>query len=337
MRRLLLDCGGTAEDVVALWMAAKSSEVDVVAVTSVAGCVRVEQATDNLLYGLELAGISRVPVYAGCERPLLHPHEPFEAFFGRTGLGTHTPGKPKGRAESAHAVDAILSLARHYRRELDVVCLGPVTNLAAALIQQPRLGELVGHVYVYGGAAQGGNVTPVAEYNFYADPEAAQLVLDGGLPLTLVGWDVARQHLTMRDVDIQRIRHGGTRECRFFLDGTRTLADYSRRTLRQRGSTLGGILTMAVALSAAVVRDAARLRADVETRGQWTRGQLVLDPLGLARRPFNVRWVREVDGDLARERLFTVLGAPPVAAAEERPPTEQPAQEAGEPEDPREP
>ncbi len=337
MRRLLVDCGGTAEDVVALWMAAKSSEVDVVAVTSVAGCVRVEQATENLLYGLELAGISRVPVYAGCERPLLHPHEPFEALFGRTGLGTHTPGKPKGRAESAHAVDAILSLARHYRRELDVVCLGPLTNLAAALIQQPRLGELLGHVYVYGGAAQGGNVTPVAEYNFYADPEAAQLVLDGGLPVTLVGWDVARQHLTMRDVDIQRIRNGGTRECRFFLDGTRTLADYSRRTLRQRGSTLGAVLTMAVALSAAVVRDAARLRADVETRGQWTRGQLVLDPLGLARRPFNARWVRDVDGDLARERLFSALGAPPVAAAEEQPPAEQPAEGAGGLEGPREP
>lgn len=340
MRRLLVDGDGTTEDVVAVWMAAKQPDVEVVGVTTVAGCVRVQQATENILYGLELAGLTRVPVYAGCERPLLHPHTPFEGFFGRTGLGAHTPGKPKTRAESTHAVDAILSLARHYRRELEVVCLGPLTNLAAAVIQQPRLGDLVGHVYVYGGAAQAGNVTPVAEYNFYADPEAAQLVLDSGLPLTLVGWDVARQHLTMRDVDIQRVRHGGTRECRFFLDGTRTLADYCRRTLRQRGSTLGAVLTMAVALSATVVRDATRLRADVERRGEWTRGQLVLDPLGLLRKPFNVRWVREADGELARERLFAALGAAPlagVATEEEQPPAEDAAGEAGEPEGPREP
>jgi purine nucleosidase len=312
MRRFLVDGDGTTEDVVAVWMAARQPEVEVVAVTTVAGCVRVSQATDNMLYGLELAGLTRIPVYAGCERPLLRPHTPFDGFFGRGGLGAHGAGRPKGRAESAHAVDAILSLCRHYRKELELVCLGPLTNLAAALIQAPRLAELPAHVYVYGGSGQGGNVTACAEYNFYADPEAAALVLDSGLPITLFGWDLARQHLWMRDVDIHRIRQGGTRECRFFLEGTRTLADYARRVLRQRGSDLGAVLTMAAALEPAVVRDAVRLRADVETRGELTRGQLVLDPLGMSRRPFNVRWVRDADGERARELLFAALGAPPV-------------------------
>jgi len=312
MRRLLVDGDGTTEDVVAVWMAAKQPDVEVVGVTTVAGCVRVQQATENILYGLELAGLTRVPVYAGCERPLVRPHTPFDGFFGRSGLGTHTAAKPKGRAESAHAVDAILSLCRHYRKDLELVCLGPLTNLAAALIQAPRLAEMPGQVYVYGGSGQGGNITACAEYNFYADPEAAALVLDSGLPITLFGWDLARQHLWMRDVDIHRIRQGGTRECRFFLEGTRTLADYARRVLRQRGSDLGAVLAMAAALDPAVIRDVARLRADVETRGELTRGQLVLDPLGISRRPPNVRWVRDVDGERAREALFTALGAPPV-------------------------
>ncbi len=310
MRRLLVDGDGTTEDVVALWMAARTPEVEVVAVTTVAGCVRVQQATDNVLYGLELAGLSRIPVYPGCERALVRPHAPFDGFFGRSGLGTHAATKPKGRAESAHAVDAILSLCRHYRRELEVVCLGPLTNLAAALIQAPRLAEMPAQVYVYGGSASGGNVTAAAEYNFHADPEAAAVVLDSGLPITLLGWDLARQHLAMRDTDIHRIRQGGTRECRFFLEGTRTLADYCRRVLRQRGSDLGAVLTMAAALDAAVVRDAVRVRADVETRGELTRGQLVLDPLGLSRKPPNVRWVRDADGERARELLFAALGAP---------------------------
>lgn len=313
MRRLLVDGGGTTEDVAALWMAAKQPEVEVVAVTTVAGCVRVAQATDNVLYGLELAGLTRIPVYAGCERPLVRPHTPFDAFFGRTGLGTHNATKPKGRAESAHAVDAILSLCRHYRKELELVCLGPLTNLAAALVQAPRLAEMPAQVYVYGGSAQGGSVTAAAEYNFYADPEAAALVLDSGLPITLVGWDLARQQLCMRDVDIHRIRQGGTRECRFFLEGTRTLAEYCRRTLRQRGSDLGAVLTMALALDPAVVRETVRVRADVEARGELTRGQLVLDVLGLSRKPPNVRWVRDADGERARELMFGALGAPPVA------------------------
>jgi purine nucleosidase len=326
MRRLVVDGDGTTEDVVALWMAAKQPDVEVVAVTTVAGCVRVQQATENVLYGLELAGLSRIPVYAGCERPLVRPYTPFEGFFGRGGLGAHTPAKPKGRAESAHAVDALLSLCRHYRKELELVCLGPLTNLAAALIQSPRLAEMPSQVYVYGGSAQGGNVTAAAEYNFYADPEAAALVLDSGLPVTLVGWDLARQQLSMRDVDIHRIRQGGTRECRFFLEGTRTLADYCRRTLRQRGSDLGAVLTMAAALQPEVVRDVVRVRADVETRGELTRGQLVLDPLGLSRKPPNVRWVRDADGERARELLFGALGAPPVAEGEPQVPP--PAEEA---------
>lgn len=329
MRRFLVDGDGTTEDVVAVWMAAKRPDVEVVAVTTVAGCVRVQQATENMLYGLELGGLARVPVYAGCERPLVRPHSPFDAFFGRSGLGTHTAAKPKGRAESAHAVDAILSLCRHYRKDLELVCLGPLTNLAAALIQAPRLAEMPAQVYVYGGSGQGGNVTACAEYNFYADPEAAALVLDSGLPITLFGWDLARQHLWMRDADIHRIRQGGTRECRFFLEGTRTLADYARRILRQRGSDLGAVLATAAALDPAVIRDVARVRADVETRGELTRGQLVLDPLGISRRPPNVRWVRDVDGDRAREALFTALGAPPVPEPVPSSPSEEPAGEVG--------
>ncbi|MFN3285513.1 MAG: nucleoside hydrolase [bacterium] len=329
MRRFLVDGDGTTEDVVAVWMAAKRPDVEVVGVTTVAGCVRVQQATENMLYGLELAGLTRVPVYAGCERPLVRPHTPFDAFFGRSGLGTHAAAKPKGRAESAHAVDVILSLCRHYRKDLELVCLGPLTNLAAALIQAPRLAEMPAQVYVYGGSGQGGNVTACAEYNFYADPEAAALVLDSGLPITLFGWDLARQHLWMRDVDIHRIRQGGTRECRFFLEGTRTLADYARRILRQRGSDLGAVLATAAALDPAVIRDVARVRADVETRGELTRGQLVLDPLGISRRPPNVRWVRDVDGDRAREALFTALGAPPVPEPVPLSPSEEPAGEVG--------
>lgn len=315
MRRFLIDSGGTSDDVLALLIAAKSPDVEVVAVTAVAGCARVGQAAENLLYGLEMAGASRVVVYQGCERPLLRPHAPLEAMHGRNGLGTHHHPRVKQRPESAHAVDAILSLCRHYRKELEIVCLGPLTNLAAALIQLPGLAEMPGQVYIYGGSTDGGNVTPAAEFNFHADPEAAALVLDSGLPITLVGWDQARQHMGMREGDIHRIRKGGNRECRFFIEATRTLADYCRRVLRLRGSTLGAVLTIAAALDPAVVRESVRVRADVETRGDITRGAVVFDPAGLWKRPANVQRVRDVDGERVRQMLFGALGSPPVPAA----------------------
>ncbi|MDR5697021.1 MAG: nucleoside hydrolase [Armatimonadota bacterium] len=332
MRRLLIDSGGSSDDVLALLMAARSSEVEIVAVTAIAGCVRVGQAAENLLYGLEVAGASRVPVYLGCERPLLRPHTPFEPLHGRSGMGAHNHPRAKQRPESAHAVDAILSLCRHYRKELDIVCLGPPTNLAAALIQSPKLAEMPGRVYVYGGSSDGGNVTASAEFNFHTDPEAASLVLDSGLPITLVGWDQARQHMTMREGDIHRIRQGTTRECRLFMESTRTFAEYCRRTLRMRGSALGAVLTMAVALDPGVVRESVRVRADVETRGEITRGQVVFDAVGLSHRPANVQRVCDADGERAREMLFSALGAPPVTVG--RP---QQVPEMGESESPPQP
>jgi purine nucleosidase len=207
------------------------------------------------------------------------------------------------------------------------VCLGPLTNLAAALIQLPGLAEMPGQVYIYGGSADGGNVTASAEFNFHTDPEAAALVLDSGLPITLVGWDQARQQMAMREGDIHRIRQGGTRECRFFMESTRTFADYCRRTLRLRGSALGAVLTMATALDPSVVREAVRVRADVETRGELTRGEVVFDAVGISRRPANVQRVRDADGERVRQMLFAALGAPPAGAAR---PEEEPAAE-GEP------
>jgi len=323
MRRLLIDSDGTADDLLAILLASHTPDVDVVAITSVAGAVRTTQATENLLYGLELAGLERVAVYTGCERPIIRPPVPFEAMYGRTGLGTLTPPRAKSRPESAHAVDAILSLVRHYRKEMDIVCLGPLTNLAAALIQSPKLAELPGHVYVYGGAIQSGNLTPAAEYHFYADPEAAALVLHSGLPLTLVTWDAARTSLAMQPQDIQRIRAGGTRECKFFMDATRSMAEYCRRTLRLAGSVPGAVVAMAVALDPSVVRQEERVWADVESRGEITRGALVVDPIGLARRPANVRLVRACDGERIREILFTALGAPPFEAPPEEPAPEE--------------
>lgn len=347
MRRFLIDSGGTSDDVLALLIAAKSPDVEIVAVTAVAGCVRVGQAAENLLHGLELAGATRVTVYPGCERSLLRPLTPFQAMHGRSALGAYNYPRAKQRPEGTHAVDAIISLCRHYRKELEIVCLGPLTNLAAAMIQAPKLAEMPGQVYVYGGSADGGNVTASAEFNFHADPEAAALVLDSGLPITLVGWDQARQHMVMHDGDVHRIRQGSTRECRFFMESTRTFADYCRRTLRLRGSTLGATLAMAVALDLSVVRDTVRVRADVETRGELTRGAVVFDVVGLSRRPVNVQRIRDVDGERVRQMFFAVLGAQPVSDArpEEAPAVEGeeveatredvPDEAAGEPEPPR--
>jgi len=334
LRRFLLDSDGTADDALAIMMAARHPNVEIVAATAVAGCVRVWQAAENVLHALELGGAAGAAVYVGCEKPLVRPHVSFEVIYGRSGLGNHNYGRARQRPDAAHAIDAITSLAKHYRGELEIVCLGPLTNLAAALVRTPKLAEWPKQVTIYGGSAEGGNVTPAAEYNFHADPEAAEIVLDSGLPIVLVGWDQSRAAMVISDGDIHRIRASGTKECRFFMESTRPLADYCRRTLRLRGSDLGAVLATAIAIEPGVATDETRVRVDVEARGEVTRGSVVLDPVGLSRRAANVRLVRAADADRARAMLFDTLRidgaasvAPPASpadeAASEGPPSDQ--------------
>ncbi len=203
-RTLLIDTDTASDDAVALIMALRSRDIRVAAITVVAGNISVAQATSNALFTAELCG-AEVPVYSGAETPLLRKLETADWFHGADGLGEHGYKPAKRRAEDLHAVDALIQTIRE-NPGIEMVTLGPLTNVAMALQREPKLVGLVKRCVVMGGApCCEGNVTPAAEFNIWVDPEAARIVFRSGLALEMVGWQLSRGDAVIHPQEIERI------------------------------------------------------------------------------------------------------------------------------------
>ncbi|NUT40093.1 MAG: nucleoside hydrolase, partial [Thermoactinospora sp.] len=181
--RLVIDTDTGSDDAVALLMAARDPGATIEAVTAVAGNVPLPVATRNALITLELAGSGEVPVHAGCARPLLRPLATAQHVHGADGMSGAPLPDPVGAPTGEHAVDALLRLARERGPELTLVTLGPMTNVAAALVRDRHLLRRFRRTYCMAGAADAcGNITASAEFNVWADPEAAAIVCDAATP-----------------------------------------------------------------------------------------------------------------------------------------------------------
>lgn len=303
--RLLIDSDTGSDDAVALVMALKHPDVTVEAVTVVAGNVPLEQGVQNALYTLELCG-SAVPVFRGAQTPLLCPSVGAEEVHGLDGMGDI--GLPLSGREPApgHAVDVLVEKIEASPGELTLVTIGPLTNVALALLKDPSIAGKVKDCVMMGGTGQGpGNVTPVAEYNILADPEAAKIVFESGMPLTMVGWDISCGYAVFAPEDSARLRGIGTPLAEFCVDIQRVLDEWARENTHLAGFDLPDPMAMAVALDPSVATETRRLFVAVETGGTWSRGQTVVDHLGVTGLEPNVEVVMEA----SRERFLNLLHA----------------------------
>jgi len=191
-RRIILDCDPGHDDAMAILLAHGTPEVTLSAITTVAGNHTLELTTLNALRVCTLAGISDVPVAAGCAAPLVRPLVTAPEIHGTTGLEGHAWEEPAGRAVPDHAVDMIVDMVMASPGEITLVPIGPLTNIAMALRKEPRIAERVREVVMMGGSYTGGNVTAAAEFNVYVDPEAAAIVFGAPWPLTMIGLEVTR-------------------------------------------------------------------------------------------------------------------------------------------------
>lgn len=197
-RPLLLDVDTGVDDAIAIALATRLSEHELVGVCAVAGNVPVEDATRNTLDVLAWLGAD-VPVYRGNGLPLCRPLHTAREHHGAAGLGSWDIPHTARTADDMTAPEAIVRLARRHAGEITFVFTGPLTNLAVALSLEPRLAEWVPRLVIMGGAFYGrGNVTPHAEFNIYADPEAAARVAQSGMRATWIGLDVTHQTLLRR-------------------------------------------------------------------------------------------------------------------------------------------
>jgi purine nucleosidase len=188
--KIILDCDPGIDDALAIAFAHGHPDIALLGITTVAGNVGLTRTTENALAVCEFIGAAGTPVTAGCARPLVRPALDARHVHGESGLGGAKLPSPAGQPAAGHAVDYIIDTMRAAPGEITLVATGPLTNIALAVLKEPRLPELVRDFVIMGGSSGRGNTTPAAEYNIWADPEAAAAVFEAGWTVTMLGLDV---------------------------------------------------------------------------------------------------------------------------------------------------
>lgn len=194
---LIIDCDPGVDDAIALLLALASPELHVLGITTVAGNVPLSMTQTNARKVCELAGRTDMRIYAGCPRPLLRSLVTAEEVHGKTGLDGATLPEPALPLQTQHGVNFLIETLLQASEPITLAMLGPLTNLAVALIEAPQIQAQIQEVVMMGGAITHGNMTPSAEFNFYVDPHAAQVVFTSELKRTLISLDVTHQVLTL--------------------------------------------------------------------------------------------------------------------------------------------
>ena len=271
-RKVIIDTDPGADDVMAILLALNSPELDVKALTVVAGNVVVEQGVENALKLVSLAGRCDVTVARGAGQPLVQKLVTAEYFHGKNGMGDVELPAPTCRADSRFASDLIIELVHQYPHEITLVPVGPLTNLALAISKDPSIVPLVKEVVLMGGGITGGNATAAAEANIYNDPEAAQVVFEAGWPITMVGLNVTERTLfTRADLEQLAKTHGPQND---FAAGVLKFMVGLAEKLGAEGTFMHDPLAVGAVVDRSLIRTE-DMRVDVETRGEFTRGETV--------------------------------------------------------------
>jgi pyrimidine-specific ribonucleoside hydrolase len=295
---ILLDCDPGHDDAIALLLALASPEVELLGVTTVAGNQTLEKTTANAIRVLDFVGRDDVTVAAGAERPLVR--EPFVATYvhGETGLDGPDLPPPRRGALDQHAVDF---LAEHVRGAT-LVAVGPLTNVALLLARHPDARPE--RIVLMGGSIGLGNVTPAAEFNIWADPEAAARVFASGLEVTMVGLDVTHQAL-LRDEHVERLRGSG-RTGRMVAELYDFFHRFHAKTYGFAGSPIHDAVALAHLLRPGLVQTERRHVA-IECGSELTRGRTVVDLWRRTGNEPNAHVGVGVDGDAFVELLLERL------------------------------
>src|SRR5438552_2626902 len=284
--RVIIDTDPGVDDALALLLALRSPELKIEAITPVAGNVPLELSLPNALRMVEIAGRTDIPVAVGAEIPLLRRLVTAAYAHGENGLGGAVFPEPKIKPIAEPAAKFISQIVRKYPGEITLITIGPLTNIATALNMDSELARLVKSLVMMGGSLSGGNITPAAEFNVYVDPEAARIVFQSGVPITMVGLDVTRK--TSLTDDHVRVLEAAQNPV------SRAAATIGRNAInhnRERGFLVGP--NMHDSLAVAGFLDPAILKlqdyyVDVETTGELTAGETMgYSPMSgdLQRRP----------------------------------------------------
>lgn len=302
-RPIIIDTDPGQDDAVAMLLALASPELDVLGVTAVAGNVPLELTARNARIVCELAGRPDVPVFAGMPGPLVRELITAEYVHGRSGLDGAELPEPTMPLQPAHAVDWIVETLLDRPAGTVTVCpLGPLTNVASALAREPAIAPRIGEIVMMGGGFfEGGNTTPVAEFNVFVDPEAADTVFSSGVPITVLPLDVTHRALTLPR-RLARFQSMGTP----VGEAVAGMLGFSERYDVEKYGLEGGPLhdpcVIAYLLAPEIFRGR-RCNVRVETESELTMGMTVVDWWEMTGLEPNATWIRDLDA----ERFFDLL------------------------------
>jgi purine nucleosidase len=296
-RKIIIDTDPGQDDAVAILLALASPELDVIGIVAVAGNVPLALTEKNARKICELAGRPDVKVFAGASRPLMRKLVTAEHVHGKTGLDGSDLPEPQMPLQAQHGVEFIVeTLMSSQDGEITLCPLGPLTNIALALIREPRIALKVREIVLMGGGFfEGGNVTPAAEFNIYVDPEAAKAVFSSGIPIVMMPLDVTHKALTTRS-RVTKFKEMGNMAGAAIAQ----LLDFFERFDVKKYGTDGGPLhdpnVIAYLLKPELY--AGRLcNVEIETASELTLGMTVADWWGVSGRKPNALFIRDVDHD----------------------------------------
>jgi pyrimidine-specific ribonucleoside hydrolase len=298
---LILDCDPGHDDALAIVVALARPELELLAVTTVAGNAGLDATTRNALRVLTLAGRLDVPVAAGAAGPLMRPVHVASNVHGASGLEGADLPEPAFATRPEGAIELIRSILEAAAEPVMIAAVGPLTNVALLIRTHPELVERIAGFRIMGGAITEGNVTASAEFNIWQDPEAARIVFDAGRPITLMTLDVTHKAL-FAAADVARLDALGTKVGTVFADLLRYFARFHAERYGWDGSPIHDAVSVAHLALPDLVRTAP-YRVDVETTSELTRGRTVVDLYGLTGQPPNV----DVGIGIDRPRFIDVL------------------------------
>ena len=307
-QKIIIDTDPGQDDALAILLALASRELDVLGITAVAGNVPLNLTQRNARTICELGGRPETRVFAGAIRPLVRAWVGAEAVHGKTGLDGPDLPEPTMPLQKQHAVDFIVdTLMSEPSGTITLCALGPLTNVALALIREPDIaGRIKQIVLMGGGFFEGGNVTPTAEFNIYVDPHAAEVVLKSGVPIVMMPLDVTHKALTTKK-RVEAFRKLGTRVGK----ATAEMLEFFERFDEQKYGSDGGPLHDPCVIAYLIepkLFSGREVNVTVETGSELTMGMTVIDWWGVTKRPKNAMVMREIDADGFFDLLVERLG-----------------------------
>jgi purine nucleosidase len=307
-QRIIIDCDPGQDDAVALFLAmASPDELEILGITAVAGNVPLELTQRNVRLMCDIAGHGDIPVFAGCDRPMVRDLLTAEKVHGKTGIDGVEITEPKTPLQERHAVDFIVETLRAADDEsVTLVPTGPLTNIGTVIDRAPDVLPKIRQLVIMGGAMrEGGNYSPAAEFNILVDPHAADIVFNCGRPITSMGLDVTHQVLSTR-ARVERIRQLDNPVAAATAGMLGFFERHDSKKYGVEGAPLHDPCTIAWLLAPELF-EGKICNLSVETKSELTMGHTAIDFWHVTDRPHNVNWIYSVDADgfydLLTERL----------------------------------